>query len=264
MVGPPRIELAWLHAGYCDGMPPLRVVTFNIEEGGRERLQRITQLLRRQQADVIALCEANDRAAAEAIASELGMQLSYGEGNCPAALAWLSRLPVLHSRNHHLPQLAKTLLEMSVEWRGQPLRLFATHLADRRQEAGAYPRLGEMRAILEVLRQVRGPHVLVGDLNAVAPGDPVSETHTGKPRFGDALPDAPREVIGQLLNAGYVDCFRRLHPRARGYTYHTSRPWVRLDYIFASAAVARHLTECAVSPERASDHLAVRAAFVAS
>jgi exodeoxyribonuclease III len=249
---------------YCEAHMPLRLVTYNIWEGGGSRLPLIEQVLRQLRPDVVALQEANEHAAVQSLATRLEMELVYGEANCEASIAWLSRLPVAHSENHRLPQLSKTLLELQVTAGGRDLRLFATHLADRRQDAGQYPRLQEMQSILGVLS---GPFsILVGDLNAVAPGDPVEDPPGGEPRIGDARPDAPRQVIGSLLEAGYVDCLRARHPKQASFTYDASRQlFLRLDYVFVLPVMAARLIDCRVVQTeltlRASDHVPVLATF---
>jgi exonuclease III len=252
--------MAGMQRGTIVGHVLLRLVTYNILEGGGSRLPLILRVLRRLQPDVVAIQEAHDLPAVEWLAAQLNTQLVYGEANCPSALAWLSRLPIRRAENYRLPQLAKTLLEIEIDWAGCELRLFATHLADRRQDAGAYPRVQEMHAIQGVLGEERS--MLVGDLNAVAPGDSVDDP-PGEPRFGDALSDAPREVIRALQHHGYTDCFRKLHPRTRGYTYDAARKlFLRLDYVFASPDMADQLEDChVVAAAGASDHLPVLAMF---
>jgi exodeoxyribonuclease-3 len=87
----------------------------------------------------------------------------------------------------------------------------------------------------------------------------------GEKRRGDAADGAPREAIRTLLDAGYTDCYRALHPREPGYTYPSDAPWLRLDYAFASLALAPRLAACDLvavgGAERASDHLPVWAEF---
>ena len=79
---------------------------------------------------------------------------------------------------------------------------------------------------------------------------------------------APRDCIKLLRNAGYVDCYRRLHPQAHGFTCPAASPAGRIDYIFASPNLAKRLVMCEVITEgeglpgsHASDHLAVTATF---
>jgi exonuclease III len=76
----------------------------------------------------------------------------------------------------------------------------------------------------------------------------------------------PRWALKPLLDAGYVDCFRELHPEKDGFTLPSRRPQVRLDYVFAPPSLAKTLHDCRViaSPgevELASDHLPVLAEF---
>jgi exodeoxyribonuclease-3 len=243
----------------------LRVMIYNICEGGGDRLPAIARLLRGWRADVVALVESSSRPAVEALGQALGMTLVYGQANCPYGVAWLSRLPIRSSKNHRLATLSKTLLEIETEWHQRPLRLFATHLADRRQ-ALTHPREDEVRTILGVLAGAGpAPQLLLGDLNAIRPGDPVGEPAGGEAKVGDALPDAPRRTIQSLLDAGYVDCYRALHPRRPGYTYPSRAPWLRLDYVFVSPAMAEALASCTIVDgelaRRASDHLALTAEF---
>src|SRR5207248_10390662 len=101
-------------------------------------------------------------------------------------------------------------------------------------------------------------------LNALRPGDPVGTPPAGEARRCDAVDGAPRVAIRRMLEAGYIDCFRRLHPR-RGFTYPSQWPWLRLDYIFASPRLAPYVDRCDVMDTRrarcASDHLPVWASF---
>src|SRR6266511_1672164 len=174
----------------------LRVLSYNIQHGGLpvspsgrpdpqagpDRLPAITEVIRAAHPDLVALQEANSRPNAERLAHDLGMELIYGEANSPFAVAWLSRRPVVSSQNHKLPSLAKTLLEIEIAWDGAPLHLFATHLvAGRREEDGAR-RAAEARDILASLAKVAGrPHLLVGDFNAVHPGDSFGEPPAWQP-----------------------------------------------------------------------------------
>jgi exodeoxyribonuclease III len=244
-------------------MSPLKLMSWNIQEGGDGRLDAIAALIRAHKPDCVALLEVDSLRNAEALASELRMALTYGDANCPSAVAWLTAEPPVKAENHRLPQLAKTLLEIELEWDGTPLRLFATHLGSRwdiQQPAD------EVVTILRVLGQGGGDrHVLVGDLNALRPGDHVGTPPPGETRRGDAVDGAPRLAIRRILDAGYIDSFRHLHPRRRGFTYPSQALWLRLDYIFASPGLAPYVHRCDLIDthlaRRASDHLPVVASF---
>ena len=75
--------------------------------------------------------------------------------------------------------------------------------------------------------------------------------------------DIRRETIGRVLEAGYADAFRLLHPAEHGHTFPTWDPHVRLDYLFLPARHAARLKSCDVltMPEAraASDHFPLQA-----
>jgi endonuclease/exonuclease/phosphatase family metal-dependent hydrolase len=238
-------------------------MAYNVLVGGEGRLQDIAAVIDRERPDAVALLEATETGAS-ALAETLGMERVVAESNHPfprelgICVAWLSRRPIARAEHHALPELSKTLLEIEVDG----VQLFATHLASR-HEAADHPREGEMRAIAHVLPV--GDALLVGDLNALARGDPVGDPPPGIERRGDALPQTPREVLVPLADAGYVDCYRAVHPEEPGYTYPAETPWLRLDYVFASPRLAPTLRDCDVVrtelARRASDHLPVWANF---
>lgn len=241
----------------------LRVMSYNILLGGQDRLAGIARTIRGVGPDVVALIEANVRAHAEALAGELGMELAFGKANSDFHIAWLSRLPIRSTHNHRRPIFTKTLLEIVVEQEsGDEVALFATHLSAGAGEAEPR-RVQEVEAILDVLRGVAGrPHLLVGDFNAMPPGE-----SPGQPPEGE-VGDVRGEALVPLLSAGYVDCYRALHPwnhAAPGYTYTTDHPWLRLDYIFASPKMAPRLRACGIvtgaDAATCSDHFPIWAEF---
>jgi endonuclease/exonuclease/phosphatase family metal-dependent hydrolase len=79
---------------------------------------------------------------------------------------------------------------------------------------------------------------------------------------------APRGCITLLLQAGYVDCYRRSHPHAWGFTCPADAPAGRIDYIFADPLMTERLETCEVITTSedipgnlASDHLCVAASY---
>jgi endonuclease/exonuclease/phosphatase family metal-dependent hydrolase len=222
----------------------VRVLTWNIWNGGEGRNEAIQRVLREENADVVALQEANDRAAVERLAGALGMELVYGEANSPFAVAWLSRIRVERAQNHRLPVLEKTLLEIEVA----DLRLFATHLSAGRSKAHEPRRIAETEAILDV---ARGADMLVGDFNAVHPDDEI-----GEPPPEEQLEHVSRQPVELVLDAGFTDCYRSLHNDA-GWTYLSWQPWARIDFVFARCSARA----CDVAETDASDHFPVIADF---
>src|SRR4051812_34808782 len=224
-------------------------MTYNIWDSGLGRLPLIERVIRAEGPDVVALQEVTERVAAEGLAARLGMQYVHGDANSAFGVAWLSRRTVASAENHRLPELAKTLLAIEVAG----VRLFATHLVHGRDVGSERVRLREVEAILGVLARVGGPHVLVGDLNAVHPDDAV-----GEPPPQERLEHVAREPVRRLLEAGYVDAFRVAHPDERGWTYLAQHPWGRLDHVLVNGIDVRASHVVAAAPARqASDHLAV-------
>lgn len=245
----------------------LRVMTYNILEGGGERLPFIRDVIRGQSPDIIAIQEANDRDLIESLAHELEMRLVYGEANTAYSVAWLTTLPILRSQNHRLSELRKTLLEIEVEWQGQPLRLYNLHLKANIENESQ--RMEELRAILRVTGPAgANPQLIIGDFNAIGPYDQfISDIQFPDEEiaFASHAYPLPRLVIPATLAAGYVDVFRALRPESGGYTAKTPTPVVRIDYIFASPSLAGRAVTCdrvdGALPVYASDHLPVRADF---
>jgi endonuclease/exonuclease/phosphatase family metal-dependent hydrolase len=243
----------------------MKVLTYNIQDGGDRRLVAIADTIRRQDPDVVAIMEASVVPNVEYIAALLDLELILGEANNSSHVAWLSRLPVLRSKNHCLEVLSKTLLEVEVAWGGDRLCLFATHLASHHDEE-QHPQLIELQAILGISRSLeKQPHLLVGDFNALCPGDLVGSSPVEARTSREIILGMPRDTIQSVLDAGYVDCYRKLNPATPGFTYPSPAPWRRIDYIFASATMARRLRRCDVvtgtTPEDASDHLPLWAEF---
>jgi endonuclease/exonuclease/phosphatase family metal-dependent hydrolase len=239
-----------------------KLFSYNIRDGGQGRLDLIAEVIRSQQPQAVALLEANSKPNAKILANTLGMHLVYGPANSEFAIAWLSHLPIRRSHNHRLEILAKTLLEIEVDWDSAPLSLFATHLIAGRTATAARQRAEEVEAILDIMRPLENrPHLLAGDFNAIHPDDPIS-----KPPLGEAQAFIARRPIELILEAGYLDCYRRQHPAASGHTYTAAHPWLRLDYIFASPSIGEYLGQSDVitgrKAEQASDHLPVWAELI--
>ena len=234
------------------------VLTYNIWDGGGERLGHIADVIRSQRPDAVAIVEAT-RGAVEELARGLELDFAFGDAvSSPLHVAWLSHLPIERVRNHRSAVFAKTLLEIEVNG----IVLLATHLASR-HEGGTRRRIAEVQEVVEVLRTVADrPRLLVGDLNALQPEDQVGEPPPGVRPRGEAALGAPRTTLEPFTANGDVDCYRRFHPEDPGYTYTAEWPWLRLDYAFASPTLAPRIRACDVvrtdEAAAASDHLPLR------
>ena len=249
----------WLHK------MSFTVLSYNIQRGGEQRLSAISQVIRSQNPDAVALVEANSLTNAKTLATVLGMDLAIGEANSPHHIAWLSRSTLTRVENHRLPLLSRTLLEVEVSWKDRPIHLFATHLAPIWEGAGTI-RIDEAEAVCGVLAShVDHSALLVGDFNALHPEDTVGTPPVREAAELQRAHSAPRQVIQLFLDFGLVDCYRAAHLERPGYTYSTDCPWARIDFILASRQLAEYLDRCDVVTEggvhAASDHLPIWATF---
>jgi exonuclease III len=71
--------------------------------------------------------------------------------------------------------------------------------------------------------------------------------------------------VRRVLEAGYLDCYRELHPEEPGYTFPAPDPAIRLDYIFSPPIMRPRLLSCEVvelpAVIAASDHRPLLARF---
>jgi endonuclease/exonuclease/phosphatase family metal-dependent hydrolase len=348
----------WLHRGIVSSLRmsrtrtsarrTIRAATYNILLGGESRRELVRNVLRRLDADVVALQEVRDVEHIRTLARELKMEMLLGEPSDPDSLmhtAILTRLPVRswHNRRHH-GRMLRSHLHCEIETGGRLLPVIGIHclhLAARfgERNKGEARRIREIGAVLtDIAREPSVPHMLIGDFNALAPGDDILATsffrrmndlrragllvagpngsltpivpdasddadgledrwrHEGvDPRLLGGIPVLPRVVspltmglpvshamdrllgrlierwtVDRLLDEGYVDCYRQVHPRARGLTCATWQPSARVDYVFATEDLAQHLTDADVVGGRtwpdadaavASDHYPVVAEF---
>ncbi|GAC1403059.1 MAG: hypothetical protein NVS4B12_19240 [Ktedonobacteraceae bacterium] len=171
-----------------------RITSYNILAGGYDvlrngithRTRQLTTIIRSTQPDIVGLAEAINPLVVrkplivEQIADELGMQLIKGSEPThyqDYQTALLTKLPVVYTKLHSRPGiLTRPLLEVCVEEvNGEHLIVFITHLSAAFSHgwAGNAIRMREVREILHILAQVQDkPHVIMGDFNSMAPGDP--------------------------------------------------------------------------------------------
>lgn len=240
----------------------MRILSYNIRAAGRGREPLIQAVLQAAAADVVVLQEAYRPATVERLASALGM-VSWGARR-GHSLAFMSRVPVNDWQWHGRRGCKHPFLELELE--SGRCGLFGVHLApffSRWSEQARVREIQILRGVIGERGYQKDDHLIVGDLNAVAPEDQVDVR--GMPRrvrwlvwlSGGRIGN---EAIRSMEQAGYVDAFRMLHPDRPGHTLPAAAPRVRLDYCFPAGALAGRLSACVVvkqPPEvtRASDHL---------
>ena len=238
----------------------LRLMSYNIKFGGRGRERAIAQIIHARDPDVVLLQEATDPRVIEALSKETG--LAHWGSRPDYSMGYLTRIPVTHQQWHH-PRLARhAFLELALE--GVECRIFGLHLVAWFSKWTERKRRRELRALLDGIRaHQHGFHLLAGDFNSLAPGELLEVQRM--PRWIRAMiwlsgRDISRETIQLMLDEGYSDVWRKLHPNHRGFTFPTWDPHLRLDYVFVPERHAERIAVCEVlfEPEllvkEASDH----------
>jgi exodeoxyribonuclease III len=251
----------------------MRLLTYNILKGGQEREAEIVEVIQSLAPDVVVLQEVLEVNRFRQIATVLGMSpyLAQSKGRIPLRVGLLSRLPVLNFHTLHLWPVWPSCLQATVQLaNGHSLTIFGLHLAAYYPWFLEWWRTYQLRALLRYIRRATpGWHLLAGDFNTIAPGDraPLEQAPLWvKAQAWFQLGYIPRWALGLVLDAGYTDCFRKLHLEEDGFTLPSVYPQVRLDYVFAAPPLSEALHGCRVvtSPEAvtsASDHLPVLAEF---
>jgi endonuclease/exonuclease/phosphatase family metal-dependent hydrolase len=114
------------------------------------------------------------------------------------------------------------------------------HLHARAAEEDESKREREIKQVLRIFkphREGNRPHVLAGDFNANAPYQQIDPNRC-KPSTREAWEknggQIPRRVIQRILDVGYLDSLRAVHPdeSETAGTFSTQFPGQRVDYIF--------------------------------
>jgi exodeoxyribonuclease-3 len=246
----------------------VRLLTYNIREGGVGRAEAIAEVIGAAKPDVVALQEARDPVVVERIAALAGF--GFWGARRSHSTGFLSQLPVLDFGWRHPPNTRHALLELSLG-DGLP-RVFVLHLRAWFSKWSERRRARELRGLLDGIqeqlvreRHAFAFHVLAGDFNALAPGErfdssPMPAWIRGMVWLSGR--DIARSTIEMMRSDGYVDAWRTVHPdsvQEPGYTFPVWNPHVRLDYVFTPAEYGPRVRACEVrrTPEvarTASDH----------
>ncbi len=250
---------------------PMRLVSYNILDGGEGRADPLAEVIEAQKPDVVALVEATDVAVLERIANRLGMDYIQAVGRSQAS-ALLSKWTIRQTINHALlrPELSKSLLEATViDPVGNEWTFGVVHLHAHAAEEDEREREKEIAAVLGVFERLRKqgkPHILAGDFNANSPIqqiDPAKLKPKSRAEWEANGGRIPRRVIGKILEAGYLDTLAVVHPELAqtAGTFTTQYPGQRVDYIFTHGIESGRLTEARIENDQlakyASDHFPV-------
>jgi exodeoxyribonuclease-3 len=246
----------------------LRLLTYNIREGGVGRAEQIAEVIKAAKPDVVALQEARVPEMVQRIAELAGFRF-FGSRLAHSA-GFLSNVPVLNFEWRQPRRTRHALLEVRLE-EGCP-RLFVVHLRAWFSNFTERQRARELRGLLDGIQQqlikeqnAFAFHLLAGDFNALAPGerlDPSPMPGWIRAMIWLSGRDIARSTIEMMKSEGYADAWRTLHSEQDGepgYTFPVWNPHVRLDYVFTPRAYASRFISCEVrgTPEEvrtASDH----------
>ena len=254
----------------------MRLVSYNILDGGVGRNAALLAVIEPQRPDVVALVEADEPAVVEDLAGRLEMDFIHAPGNSKAS-ALLSRFPIRQTINYAPLHkvLSKSLLEATVigpdgfEWVIGVLHSHAR--ATEEDERKREEEIAEVLKIFQPHREARRPHLLAGDFNANAPYQQIDPTRC-KPSTREAWEKnggcIPRRIIQRVLDAGYLDSLRVVDPQRAetAGTFSTPFPGQRVDYIFTFGFDPARIKDAWISydppAEEASDHFPIGAEIV--
>lgn len=222
----------------------ITILTFNIrsanDEKGKVELEQIISEIEEVDADIIGLQEverlmprSNFKDQSKEIARALGYNYVYGSNiNILGARygnATLSRYPIVSSKNHKLPHILlepRGLLETVIDIDGETYHVFNTHLGldleERREQIGY---------INQVVGKKEANVILMGDFNYSS-----KDLNMIDPELTDSAVALDRE-------------------NDFTYSYHSSKPNVRIDRIYVSSDI--ELLGHQVLSSVISDHLRV-------
>jgi len=249
----------------------MRVVNYNILNGGEGRADPLAEVLEAQRPDIVALVEADVPTVVERIARRLKMDFIIGDGKGHSS-ALLSRYPIQQSINHAAidRRLSRSFLEATVlDPSGKEWPIGVLHLPAGANEADEDSRLAILKNALQIFSDHRNsgrPHLLCGDFNSNAPYQQIEpnrckqKTKQAWKSNGNRL---PRRVIQSVMGAGYLDTYHALHDESVEMigSFDTQTPGQRVDYIFAFGVPTVAVKDAWVEQDRlakyASDHFPV-------
>ena len=227
----------------------IRVMTYNIHVGvGMDKkldLRRIADVINKERPDLVGLQEV-DRGVERTqrkdeiveLAQLTGMEyafahnLDYQGGQYGVAI--LSKFPI-DTIDHRMYQNKREaerrgMIRIEVKIDAKPVNFVTTHLDYQYQDG----RLFEAEQMLQFLSTVKGPLVVVGDLN-----------------------DEPTGSAYKLMLNQFADSWLSGHQTADGFSYPADKPIKRIDYVFIRKSDRLKIKKAWVVETLASDHVPV-------
>lgn len=242
----------------------IKLLSYNIRFGGRGREDHLIEVIRTVDPDLVVFQEAIDPRVIARLAK--ATSLTRWAAQAGHSIAYISRLDIAYHEWHYPVGSKHSFLEIIPA--GTETRIFGLHLSAIFSKWNEVRRTREIRALLKGIELYQmGMHVLVGDFNTLAPGETLDTRRM--PGWIRTLVwlsgrDIQRATIQIMLDAGYSDGFRTIHPKDKGYSFPTWDPHLRLDYVFLPQSALARLQSCAVITQpavvhQASDHFPILA-----
>lgn len=254
-------------------------MTYNILEGAPDRLDVVAAVVRAADPDVLGITEANgfeDPKRMERVEREFGMKGVLGRAGSGFHVALFTKpaFAVESSGPEFYPFFHAALWAKVRLDKDRVVTAVVAHLNPFSPAA----RLAEVRALCR--HAVPGElAVLMGDFNCMAPGDEVDPSVLELPRnilarfikeAGDPI-EFDRREVALAEWAGFVDVYRKMHPKKPGWTLMTTRygaalrARMRIDFMLATPRIAQRAVSAEViettESRRASDHYPLMATF---
>jgi len=237
----------------------LKVLSYNILRGGEGREKQIGAVINACGPDLVIFQEAYSAAVVAELASACGMpNWAASTGH---SVGFISKLQVASHVWRRVRWAKRAYLELVLAESG--FRIFGVHLSAVHSNLTEQRRAYEVRALLKsVERHQNGLHLVTGDFNTLAPDERLDMRRLPPHirAFAFITGKTIRWVtVRMMLEAGYADAYRVLHPSGEGNTFPTSDPHVRLDYAFVPDGFKERVTSCNVrrdidAARDASDH----------
>lgn len=236
----------------------LRILSYNIRYGGVGREDALSKVIEAAAPDLVVLQEANRPDVVRRLAERAGME---NWASSPRhSVGFMTRLTVRSHEWHRPRDVPRAVLQIDLTDSG--LTVFGVHLRAIHSSWSERNRARELSRMLEAVASHRkGLHLLTGDFNTLAPGEHLNLRKL-PPRLRLLTWILGRSIqwrtIQAMLDAGYVDGFRALHPEETGLTFPTWSPHVRIDFLFVPGTATEILRSCDVfttdPATTASDH----------
>ena len=227
----------------------IRIVSYNILDGGMGRLDPIYETLLYLSGHIVGLTDANDPEGTAYLANKLSMEhLSSGSADGRSHVALLSRGPI--QKAIHLSATLKDLTgaaclaECQMD-DGKPLRVVLVQLPEGFGPEAESRRLKDLKTIFEHLPESSMPTCLIGDMNIAAPYHPIEIDAASAPiqkAVASSQEAVCHDVVHWLVDHLWFDVLEN-NPQ---HTYSTGFPATRTDYIWLDPALRQTMINAGV------------------